>query len=300
MTTHSFEPTRYWSILAAHEPVLAIADGDTVETTTVDAMGQDKSGMKVTEGGNPQTGPFYIEGADRGDTLAVHLDLLRPNREKGFSVTRLAHTVVDPWDVEDFPKEAQLATWNVDLDKWTATLSEPDSIGEITLALSPMLGCFGVSPPGGQGISTATSGPHGGNMDYNGFVEGTTVYFPVSVPGALFFLGDGHAVQGDGEIVGTGIEISFDVRFTTKVIKEKRIRWPRGETESHIFTVGNARPLEQALQHATSEMVRMLIDDFGLSQQRAHTLLGQAVEYQVGNVYDPAYTIVCKLNRALL
>ncbi len=124
-----------------------------------------------------------------------------------------------------------------------------------------MLGCFGVAPPGGQAISTATSGQHGGNMDYRGFVSGVTVYFPVFVPGALLLVGDGHAIQGDGEISGTGIEISFDVRFTVDLLKGKQIHWPRGENEAYIFTVGNARPLDQALQHATTEMVRWLQDD---------------------------------------
>src|SRR5438270_10441961 len=107
-----------------------------------------------------------------------------------------------------------------------------------------MLGCFGVAPERGQAISTATSGPHGGNMDYKGFEQGVTVYLPVFVEGALLFVGDGHAVQGDGEIVGTGIEISFDVQFTVRVLNGKPTpNWPRGENETHIFTAGNARPL---------------------------------------------------------
>jgi len=163
-----------------------------------------------------------------------------------------------------------------------------------------MLGCFGVAPGRGQAISTATSGPHGGNMDYKGFEQGVTVYFPVSVEGALFFLGDGHAVQGDGEIVGTGIEVSFDVQFTVHLQKKREIRWPRAENETHILTVGNARPLDQALQHATTEMCRWLASDYGLDTLGAHMLLGQCVEYEIANVYDPAYTVVCKLRKSLL
>src|SRR5437588_9231382 len=163
-----------------------------------------------------------------------------------------------------------------------------------------MLGCFGVAPNGGQAISTATSAEHGGNMDYRGFVAGVTVYFPVFAPGALVFVGDGHAVQGDGEIAGTGIEISFDVQFTVRLLKGKQIGWPRGENADFIFTVGNARPLDQALQHATTEMVRWLQEDFGLDRVGSHALLGQCVEYDVGNVFDPAYTMVCKLAKRLL
>ena len=101
-------------------------------------------------------------------------------------------------------------------------------LGNLTLPLAPMLGCFGVAPPRGQAISTATSGEYGGNMDYRGFIAGTIAYFPVFVPGALVHVGDGHAIQGDGEIVGTGIEISMDVQFTVRLIKGKRIEWPRG------------------------------------------------------------------------
>jgi acetamidase/formamidase len=163
-----------------------------------------------------------------------------------------------------------------------------------------MLGCFGVAPPRGQVISSGTSSTHGGNMDYKGFVAGVTVYFPVFVPGALLFMGDGHAVQGDGEIVGTGIEISFDVQFTVKLLKGKKINWPRAENEEYILTVGNARPLDQALQHATTEMIRWLQGDFGLDSRATHILLGQCVEYEVGNVFDPAYTMVCKLKKKLL
>ena len=137
-------------------------------------------------------------------------------------------------------------------------------------------------------------------MDYRGYVAGVTAYFPVFVPGALIHLGDGHAIQGDGEIVGTGIEISFDVQFTVHLIKGKQIHWPRGENDDYIFTVGNARPLDQAVQHATTEMLRWLQSDYGLDPTAASTLLGQCVEYDVGNVFDPAYTMVCKISKRIL
>ena len=173
-------------------------------------------------------------------------------------------------------------------------------LGQLSLPLAPMLGCFGVAPRGGQAISTATSGPYGGNMDYRGFVSGVTVYFPVFVPGALLFVGDGHALQGDGEIVGTGIEISFEVELTVHVQKGKRIFWPRGENRDHIFTVGNARPLDQCVQHATSEMLRWLQEDYQLDPLGANLLIGQCVQYDLGNMFDPAYTMVCKVPRQLL
>jgi amidase len=208
--------------------------------------------------------------------------------------------VVDPAFVRELP-EAAHAYWNIDLDAGTATLADPPpGLGALTLPLAPMLGCFGVAPARGQAISTATSAEHGGNMDYPGFVAGVTVYFPVSVPGALFHLGDGHAVQGDGEIVGTGIEISMEVQFTVDLRKGQDIGWPRGEDAEYIFTVGNARPLDQAVQHATTEMLRWLRDDYGLDTRAASILLGQAARYDLGNVYDPAYTMVCKMPKRVL
>ncbi len=300
MAIHHFQPTHYHIAIGSHPPVLQIGDGDTVLTTTVDAMGKDSRDMQVTPGGNPQTGPFYVEGAEPDDTLVVHLDRITPNRTIGYSSTVVAPNVVDPSFVRELP-EREMAEWHVNIGRDTATLIKPKTkLGSLTIPLAPMLGCFGVAPPGGQAISTATSAEHGGNMDYSGFIAGATVYFPVFVPGALLHVGDGHATQGDGEIVGTGIEISMEVQFTVRLIKGKRIHWPRGENAEFIFAVGNARPLDQAVQHATTEMLRWLKEDYELDATSASLLLGQCVRYDLGNVFDPAYTMVCKVRKTLL
>jgi amidase len=305
MKVHSYIPDHYHNTLGSHEPVLRIAPGDTVITTTADAWGFDARRETVAARPNPQTGPFYVEGAEAGDTLMLRLDRLAPNRSYGFSSAQVAPNVVDPGYVHELPRlpngQRPEAEWCVDITAGTATLIAPETkLGRLTLPLTPMLGCFGVAPAGGQAISAATSGPHGGNMDYRGFVSGVTVYLPVLVPGALIFIGDGHAVQGDGEIAGTGIEISFDVQFTVGLRKGKRIRWPRGENATHIFTLGNARPLDQAVQHATTEMLCWLQEDYGLDPLGVSILLGQCVEYDLGNMYDPAYTMVCKLAKQFL
>ena len=302
MATHTFRPTEYHTTIGWHAPALRVASGDSVRTTTVDARGQDAGGRPVTERGNPQTGPFFVEGAEPGDVLAVRFDRIRPNRPRGWTRTVLAANVVDPEWAAELPKEGDLAQWDVDPDAGTATLAQPETpLGRLTVALDPMLGCFGVAPPGGQAISTATSSVHGGNMDYRGFREGVVVYFPVFAPGALFHLGDGHAVQGDGEIVGTGIEISMDVAFTAWVHRKGRpIGWPRAETDEEIIAVGNARPLDQALQHATTELMRWLEEDYALDRRGASLLLGQCVRYEVANVYDPAYTVVAKVGKQYL
>ena len=131
-------------------------------------------------------------------------------------------------------------------------------------------------------------------------MEGVKVYFPVAAPGALFHVGDGHAVQGDGEIIGTGIEVSFDITFTVDLLKGAAIGWPRFENEEFIGTVGNARPLDQCVQHATSEMVRWLQEGYGMDATAVHLLMGQCVRYDMGNVYDPAYTMVCKISKEIL
>lgn len=300
MTTHHFQPTTYTTSFGSHAPVLHIASGDTVVTSTIDANGADAAGKQVSRGPNPETGPFYIEGAEPGDTLMVQLDRLNPSREIGFSNTVLAPHIVDPSYASKLPERKQVE-WRIQPDHHTAVpVAALAGLPGFSLPLSPMLGCLGVAPEDGQAISSATSGPHGGNMDYRGCAAGATIYFPVFVPGGLLQLGDGHAIQGDGEIVGTGIEISFDVTFTVRLIKDKPIQWPRGENAEFIFTMGNARPLDQALQHATTEMLVWLQEDYQLDVYAASTLLGMCVQYDLGNIFDPAYTMVCKLAKRLL
>ncbi|MCO5217034.1 MAG: acetamidase/formamidase family protein [Thermomicrobiales bacterium] len=300
MARHEFTPDRYYTTMGPHPPVLRIAPGDTVVTTTVDSLGCDVNGTPVTPKFNPMTGPFFVEGAEPGDTLVVHLDRLTPNRPTGISSSVLAPNVVDPEFVRQLP-ERPLVVWDIDPVRGEASLQVPiPGLEALRLPLEPMLGCFGVAPAHGQSIATITSAEYGGNMDYRGFCAGATVYFPVFEPGALLFVGDGHAIQGDGEITGTGIEITFEVEFTVDLRKGEQIGWPRGENEEYIFTAGNARPLDQALQHATTEMVRWLERDWKLDVVAASTLLGMCVEYDIGNVFDPAYTVICKLPKRVL
>ncbi len=299
MATHRFRPTRYFNTIGTAEPCLRVADGDTVITDTVDASGLDAREVAVASRPNPMTGPFYVEGAEPGDTLAVRIDRLTPNRATGWTYAPLAFTVLDPAAIPDRPA-SQRSVWEIDRGAGTVRLQAPPR-GLQTFAppLQPMIGCFGVAPAGGQALSTATSAQNGGNMDYRLFAPGTTAWFPVSVPGALFYLGDGHACQGDGEITGTGIETSFEMEVTFRVLK-RQITWPRGETAEDIFTVGNARPLDQALQHATTEMLTWLGEDYGLDAIAASHLMGQVVRYDIGNVFNPAFTVACRIARSWL
>lgn len=300
MTVHTYQPNAYWNSFGSHPPALRIRPGDTLITTTIDAAGLDASGQALAQGPNPQTGPFYVEGAEPGDVLAVRLERLGPNRATGWSRNVLAEHVVEPWAVRSLPESDKIG-WRFSPDGAAARMENPlPGLDKVEFKLRPMLGCLGVAPEFGQAISSATSGPHGGNMDYRGVAAGATLYFPVFAPGALLHLGDGHALQGHGEVVGTGIETSFEVQLRVDLIKGKSIAWPRGEDADCIFTLGNARPLDQALQHATTGMLTWLGQDFGLDVKAASTLLGMFVEYEVGNVFDPAYTMVCKLPKRVL
>jgi amidase len=300
MTTHRFVPTTWQNVLGTLPPALTIADGDTVITETIDAAGYDKNGVARWPGPNPMNGPIFVQGAEPGDALVVDIVRLTPIRETGWTRQVLAANVVDPERVRDLPPRDR-TDWIIDREALTVRLREPVAgLEHFVLPFEPMIGCFGVAPSLGQAFSTATSAENGGNMDYRGFKPGTTVYFPVEVPGALFFLGDCHAIQGDGEIVGTGVETAMEVEIRLSVLKGHKPRWPRGEDKDAIFTVGNARPLDQALQHATTEMFDWLMTAFGLSAVAASHLLGQVVRYEVGNVYDPAYTMVCKIEKKWL
>ncbi len=295
MTTHRFSPSVFHNSLGSHDAVLTIRDGDTVIASTLDAHGFDANGMQPGARPNPMTGPFFIDGAEPGDTLQVRIDNIAMTRPTGWTFQVLSPNVVDPGAVSRFPK-SQKTGWIIDAKTGRARLAAPPaSLNDWSVIVEPMIGCFGVAPDLGQAISTATSGRYGGNMDYRGFCAGVEVMFPVSARGALFFLGDVHAQQCDGEIVGTGIETAADVTFTVKLIKALKIGWPRGRNATEIFTVGNARPLDQALQHATTEMLDWLIADYGLNEVAASHIMGQAVRYDIANVFNPAYSVACRI-----
>jgi amidase len=300
MVDHTFVPETYHLSIGSHEPVLFVESGDRLITKTADAGGRDFKDEVVSGRGNPQTGPIHVNGSMPGDVLAVKFEKIVPNRNYGFCRPKIAANVLDPGHPSSLSSE-DIFHFNIDLQAGTATIDDNSGYGgSLIVPLRPMIGCFGVAPDRGQSISTATSGPYGGNMDYLGFCEGTTAYLPVFVEGALFHIGDGHAWQSDGEILGTGIEISMDLEFTLTTLKGNTISWPRGENEKYIFTAGNARPLDEALQHATSEMLYWLQDTYGMREKDANILLGTFVKYDVGNVFDPAYTMICKIPKEVL
>ena len=168
------------------------------------------------------------------------------------------------------------------------------------LPLNPMHGTVGVAPANLEVRSALVPDAFGGNMDTPEMRAGVTCYLGVNVAGALFSLGDGHARQGEGEVVGTGLETSLDVEFTVDLIKKKAIGWPRLENDTHIMVLGSARPLLEAFQHATSELQRWLTADYGFTERGAQTFMGQATEYEIANVVDPNFTVVAKIRKTTL
>ena len=301
--THRVTPNEFHNTFSfAHRPILRIKPGDRVITQTIDARGNDSQGRKVGERPNPETGPFFIEGAEPGDVLVVKLERIEPSRATGWSDTLLAPYVADPAFLRfEGLHEQKTVTWNIDKQKGIAWVDEPGMRpGRVEVPLRPMLGCVGTAPNNKEAIHTSTPGTFGGNMDYNGMVAGVKLMLPVYEPGALFFLGDGHAAQGDGEIVGNAVETSMEVEFSVDLIKKKQINWPRIENDDYIIVLGSARPLLQALQHATTELQRWMMADYGYDERASSLLLGQALKYDVANVVDPYFTVAAKMRKSLL
>ncbi len=298
--TYHFEPKEFYNTFGPHPPVLTIKPGDHVITSTIDASGNDSAGVKRGQGPNPETGPFFIEGAEPGDTLVVHLIRLETNRATGYSGTLLAPYAADPAFLRaEGLREPKTLIWQ--LDKKMARMESPDfKPGKIELPLRPMLGCIGTAPAGHAAIPTSTPDNFGGNMDYNGMNAGVTLMLPVFEPGALFFLGDGHARQGDGEVTGGAIETSLDVEFSVELQKGKKIAWPRLENDDYIMVLGSSRSLIEALQHANTEMQRWLMADYGFDERGSSLLMGQAMESDIANVVDPEFTIVAKMRKRYL
>jgi amidase len=301
--THHFVASHYYiTYSAAHPPALRIKPGDRVVTQTIDAEGRDATDTKVSDTPNPQIGPFFIEGAEPGDTLVVVLNRVETNRTTARMGGLLAPYALDPAFLRSrAERQAARETWTIDKQKGVArTTSSGIAPGPIELPLAPMLGCIATAPRNNEAFSATTPGRFGGNMDYVGVTTGARVMLPVSVPGALLFLGDGHARMGEGEVVGTGLETSMDVEFTVELIKGKAIAWPRLENADYIMVLGSARPLLEALQHADTEMLTWLMSDYGFDERSASILMGEALEIEIANIVDPNFTVVTKIKKRFL
>jgi acetamidase/formamidase len=296
--TRDVRAERYYNSFDHRHAVLArIKPGDTVRTFTIDAGGYDENGKQAGERSNPLTGPFYIEGAEPGDAIAVRFDRVRMNRDYGWTGYRLVLQSLNEGMIERIyprtfrsgaalPGRDDLVKWSIDLSTSKVRLVEPRSAAHaMEFTAKPMLGCVGVAAPGVFAPTSGISGPYGGNMDYNRIGEGSTLVLPVFHPGALFFLGDGHALQADGEPLGTGIETTMEVTFTIALRKKANLAGPRLETAEFIASIGSqpefASSLDRSLRLATSDMVEWLVKDYGMEPWAAHLLIGNAGQYDV-------------------
>ncbi len=299
--THTVAPSTYYRTFSRAHPVLArVKPGDSVVTKTLDSGGVDEKDVTRSEPFNPLNGPFFVEGAEPGDALVVKIKTLRMNRNWGWSAFRLGLFSITPEDVEhvysneykpDLVRKGRstLVPWDIDLVKQTVKLREPKSAKmPMEFPARPMLGCIGVAPPGDFAPTSGPSGTYGGNLDYNKIGQGATVILPVYHPGALLFIGDGHALQADGEPTGTGIETSMDVEFTVEVKKGGAPGGPRVETADDLISIGSqpefASALDNGLKMATSDMVKWLTKDYGLEPWAAHLFIGYQGKYDVVTV----------------
>jgi amidase len=288
-------------------PVARLWPGDVLETNTLDCFGNviRKPGdtLALVKGDNPLTGPFYVEGAQPGDTLVVKFLDLQLDSDQGVGAFApgfgaLSTTFYTPMLNAPLPERVYI--YPVDRARGVGTFRAQDSGFSVEIPLQPFLGCIGVAPSGGESRLSVTPGEWGGNMDSPEARPGHTLYLPVNVPGALLFLGDGHAVQGDGEVAGTGLEIPLQVRLQVDVIKGKAIHWPRFETADEIMAVGAYRPLDDALRIAFTELIGWIKADYGLSELDAYELLSKVARIRLSEMVDPNYVVVAKVAKKYL
>jgi len=296
---HDFTPaTFYRQFSAATKPVLTVGAGDTIATTTVDAGGSDAKGVQRVLGGNPQTGPFFVEGAVPGDTLVVHVVHLRLNRDYAVSGDGLVPRALAPDLAVKLKDTGKRVTWHLDRAKGVATSELQQHLAGYKVPVRPMLGCVGVAPDLARAApGTQDSGAWGGNMDFNGVTEGSTVYLPVRNPGALLYFGDGHAAQGDGELNGDALETSLDVEVTVDVIPAKSVPGPRVETATQWIAMGLDGSIDDAFRAATANMAAWLDERYTLTPSEIAQVLGTSAQYRVSEAADRNAGVVLAIDK---
>jgi acetamidase/formamidase len=292
---------------ASYKPVARLRSGNILETNTVDCFGNaiKKPGdtLSMAPGDNPLTGPFYIEGAEPGDTLAVKILDLQVDGNQGIGALAPGFGAINSTNYTPMlnpPIPEKIWFYPIDHATNTATFQALDSKYTVKIPLHPFFGCIGVAPAGGEARSSVVPEAFGGNMDSPEASVGNTVYFPVNTPGAMLFLGDGHAAMGDGEVAGTAIEVPLRSRVQVSVIKGQKINWPRFENDQYIMTVGAYRPLDDALRIAFTELVSWIHKDYGLSEMDAYELLSKVAEIRLSEMVDPNYVAVAKIKKSFL
>ena len=289
------------------EPVARLKPGDILDTNTLDCFGNaiKKPGdtLSMAKGDNPLTGPFYIEGAQSGDTLVVKILDLQVEGNQGVGAFApgfgaLNETNYTPMLHAALPEKIWF--FPIDHTDNSAVFKALDSDFSVRIPLHPFFGCIGVVPADGESRSSIVPAEFGGNMDAPEASAGNTLYLPVNVAGALLYMGDGHAAMGDGEIAGTAIEVPLHARVQVDVLKGQKINWPRFENDHAIMTVGAYRPLDDSLRIAFTELVSWIHSDYGLSESDAYELLSQAAKIHLDEMVDPNYVIVASIEKKYL
>jgi acetamidase/formamidase len=288
------------------EPVARVKPGDVIDTKTFDCFVNKikKPGdtLSMVPGDNPLTGPFYVEGAEPGDTLAVKILQLDVDGNQGVGALAPGFGALNTTNYTPMlhaPVPEKIWFYPIDRANNEATFTALDSNFSVRIPLHPFLGCLGVAPAL-ESRSSVTPAEHGGNMDAPEASAGNTAYFPVNVKGALLYLGDGHAAMGDGEIAGTAIEVPMHARLQVDVIKGQKIGWPRFENASQLMAVGAYRPLDDALRIAFTELIGWITSETTMTPLDAYQLLSQVGRVHVTEMVDPNYVVIAAIDKKYL
>lgn len=295
------------TVFGPADPVAALRPGDTLDTNTLDCFGgaiaNPGDTLSKVKLDNPLTGPFYIEGAQPGDTLVLKFLELTVDADQGIGVYGpgfggLSSSTYTPMLNKDLPERI----WFFPIDKTanTATFKPADSNFTVKIPVHPFLGCIGVAPANGEARSSLVPAEFGGNMDTPEASAGNTLYLPVNVRGALLYLGDGHAAMGDGEVAGSAIEVPMHAKIQVDLIKGKKTSWPRFENDDYLMTAGIYRPLEDATRIAYTELIKWIHEDYGMSELDLYELMSVAGEIRVSEIVDPNYVVIAKINKKYL
>lgn len=290
------------------EPVAHVKAGGVLEANSLDCFGNalQKPGdpFSLIKIDNPLTGPFFIDGAEPGDTLVVHiLDLQVDSKQgvgafsPGFGAANATH--YSPM-IETNPLPERAWYYPIDPEKKLITFQATDSDFKVQFPLKPFLGCIGVAPANGEARSSIVPAEFGGNMDAPEVSPGNTLYLPVNVKGALFYFGDGHAAMGDGEVAGSAVEVPMRAKFRFDLVKGKSTGWPRFENEREIMATGIYRPVDDAVRIAVTEMVHWMHRDYGLSELDAYELFSKVGKLHLTEMVDPNYVVVASVEKKYL
>ncbi len=294
-------------LFATAEPVARLKSGDILDTNTLDCFGNaiKKPGdtLSMAKGDNPLAGPFYVEGAEPGDTLAVKILDLQVDGDTGVGAFAPGFGAINETNYTPMlhaPLPEKVWIYKINHDDNTATFHALDSDFSVKIPMHPFFGCIGVAPAEGEARSSVVPAEFGGNMDSPEASVGNTVYFPVNAKGGLLYLGDGHAAMGDGEVAGTAIEVPLRARVQLSVIKGRTISWPQFENDDAIMTVGAYRPLDDCVRIAETELVKWIHRDYGLSELDAYELLSKVGKLHLNEMVDPNYVVVASVEKKYL